>query len=74
MRMLKIHKEADTPIDIMNPAQIMNRVRIKRIKSVLEAFEHIVELAKDSNLDDAYFRTASKYIKYASRKLALSQM
>ena len=74
MRMLKIHKEADAPIDIMNPAQIMNRVRIKRIKSVLEAFEHIVELAKDSNLDDIYFRTASKYIKYASRKLALSQM
>ena len=69
--MLKIHKEADAPIDIMNPAQIMNRVRIK---SVLEAFEHIVELAKDSNLDDIYFRTAFKYIKYASRKLALSQM
>ena len=45
-----------------------------RIKSVLEAFENIVELAKDSNLDDKFFDNASAYIRYASRKLALSPM
>lgn len=45
-----------------------------RIKSVLEAFENIVELAKDSNLDDKFFNNASACIRYASRKLALSPM
>lgn len=45
-----------------------------RIKSVLEAFENIVELAKDSNLDDKFFDNASACIRYASRKLALSPM
>ena len=45
-----------------------------RIKSVLEAFENIVELAKDSNLDDKFFDYASACIRYASRKLALSPM
>lgn len=45
-----------------------------RIKNVLEAFEHIVELAKDSNLSSDYFDNASAYIRYASRKLALSPM
>ena len=45
-----------------------------RIKSVLEAFENNVELAKDSNLDDKFFDNASAYIRYASRKLALSPM
>lgn len=50
-----------------------NKVRI-RVKNVLEAFEHIVELAKDSNLSTDYFDKASNYIKYASRKLALSPM
>ena len=50
-----------------------NNVRI-RVKNVLEAFEHIVELAKDSNLSTDHFDKASNYIKYASRKLALSPM
>ena len=45
-----------------------------RIKNVLEAFESIVELAKDSNLNTDYFNNASPFIKYASRKLALSPM
>ena len=45
-----------------------------RIKNVLEAFEHIVELAKDSNLSTDCFDAASAYIRYASRKLALSPM
>lgn len=45
-----------------------------RIKNVLEAFESIVELAKDSNLNTDYFDNASPFIKYASHKLALSPM
>ena len=49
------------------------KVRI-RVKNVLEAFEHIVELAKDSNLSTDYFDKASAYIRYASRKLTLSPM
>ena len=45
-----------------------------RIKNVLEAFESIVELAKDSNLSTDFFDNASPFIKYASRKLSLSPM
>lgn len=42
-------------------------------KSVLEAFEYIVELSENSNLDKDFFDKASKHIKYASRKLQLNQ-
>ena len=45
-----------------------------RVKNVLEAFEHIVELAKDTNLNTDCFDKASAYIRYASRKLKLSPM
>lgn len=45
-----------------------------RPKSLLEAFEFIVELAKDSNLNSDFFEKASAYIKYASHKLKLSPM
>ena len=45
-----------------------------RVKNMLEAFEHIVELAKDTNLNNDYFDNASAYIRYASRKLKLSPM
>ncbi len=41
-------------------------------KSVLEAFEYIVELSENSNLDKDFFDKASKHIKYASRKLQLT--
>ena len=61
----------------MKMEDLINNKRTRagvRIKSVLEAFEHIVELAKDSNLDDAYFDKASVCIRYASRRLALSPM
>ena len=43
-------------------------------KSILEAFEHIVELAEDSNLDNNFLDKASTHIKYAARKLKLSAM
>ena len=43
-------------------------------KSVLEAFEYIVELSENSNLDKDFFDKASKHIKYATRKLQLTTM
>lgn len=43
-------------------------------RSVLEAFEYIVELSCDSNLDDDFFEAAAPHIRYASRKLKLSPM
>lgn len=43
-------------------------------KSVLEAFENIVELAEDSNLSDEFFETAKLQIAYAGRRLRLSPM
>lgn len=43
-------------------------------KSVLEAFEHIVELAENSNLDSDFFERSKVFIKYASRKLKLTPM
>lgn len=41
-------------------------------KSILEAFEYIVELAENSNLDSDFLHKASAHIKYASRKLKLT--
>ena len=43
-------------------------------KSILEAFENIVELAENSNLDEDFFESAGENIRYASRKLKLNQM
>ena len=45
-----------------------------RPKSVLEAFECIVELVENSNLDKEFFEKAATHIKYASRKLKLTPM
>lgn len=63
-----------------NKETVLNEVQQKdtkgktQVKSVLEAFENIVELAKDTNLNPEFFEKASAYIKYASRKLKLSSM
>ena len=43
-------------------------------KSVLEAFEYIVELAENSNLNDEFFDKVGRHIRYASRKLKLTPM
>lgn len=45
-----------------------------RVKNILEAFEYIVDLVKDSNLTSDFYHKASTYIKYASRKLKLSPL
>lgn len=41
-------------------------------RSILEAFEYIVELAEDSNLDENFFAKAAAHIRYVSRKLKLT--
>ena len=51
--------------------EIVEKVRVKNIH---EAFEYIVDLAKDSNLTSDFYHKASTYIKYASRKLKLSPL
>lgn len=43
-------------------------------KSVLEAFERIVELAKGANFSDAFFKQAAECISHASGILELSEM
>ena len=43
-------------------------------KSVLEAFENIVELVEDSNLSEEFFEKALTSIRYAGRKLKLSDI
>lgn len=45
-----------------------------RTKNILEAFERIVELAKDSKLDVEFQTKVGNEIRYASRKLHLSSM
>lgn len=51
-----------------------DEARNARPKSILEAFEYIVELAEDSNLDSNFFETAATHIRYASRRLRLTAM
>ncbi|MDE5610414.1 MAG: hypothetical protein K2I90_00140, partial [Odoribacter sp.] len=53
-------------------AQEYNELRTAKPKNVLEAFEAIVELAKDSKLNDEFFTAAANHIKYASSKLQLT--
>lgn len=43
-------------------------------KSILEAFEGIVELANDSQLKEDFFSKADPCIRYAAKKLSLSQI
>lgn len=45
-----------------------------RPRSVLEAFEYIVELAEDSNLSDEFFNKAGRHIRYGARKIKLTPM
>lgn len=47
---------------------------ITKPKSVLEAFENIVELAEKSSLDKDFFDKVTTHIKYASCKLHLTPM
>lgn len=69
--MIHLTCEQDTPSDSGEQKKSVTR---KRPKNILEAFEHIVELAKDSNLSPDFLEKTSAYVRYASRKLKLSPM
>lgn len=70
MRNLHLHNENGAK-DRSQQKEIAQK---SRSKSVLEAFEYIVELAEDSNLGDEFFEKAGNHIRYASRKLKLTPM
>lgn len=69
MRELDLHKAKNA-----DKSKQKNDAKNAKPKSVLEAFEYIVELAEDSNLDDDFLEKASSHIKYAARKLKVSAM
>lgn len=56
----------------INEARQKETVVKIRPKSLLEAFEYIVDMAKNSNFNSDFFEKSSAYIKYASHKLKLS--
>lgn len=64
-------QKAEKPVD---KTKQKDAAKNARPKSILEAFEYIVELAEDSNLDKDFFDTAAANIRYASCKLKLSPM
>ena len=51
-----------------------NKAVKTRPKSILEAFEYMVELAENSNLDSEFLKKASVQIEYAANTLELSPM
>ena len=55
-------------------AKQKNAAMTAKPKSILESFEYIVELAEGSNLDKDFFDKAATHIRYATRKLKLTQM
>lgn len=67
MRKLELQK-TDNRDDAKQKESAMNA----KPKSILEAFEYIVELAEDSNLDEDFFAKAAIHVRYASRKLKLT--
>lgn len=52
----------------------LEKIAGKRPGSILEAFEYIVEFARDSELDEKFFELASVPIGYAAQKLKLTKM
>ena len=66
MKNIKLFKDFELPDNLEDI--------VVKPKSLLEAFEYIVELAKGSAFGDEFMSKADVYIKYASRKLKLSAM
>lgn len=78
-------QDSNLAFDLDNMTEFDDTVRIaeaptrrhratKRPGSVLEAFEHIVELVSDSGFNEEFKKNAAPYIRYASRKLKLKEM
>lgn len=61
-------------LDITTKSNLLQKETARKAtsKSVLEAFEHIVELAEDSNFNEEFFEKAGQHIRYVVRKLKLS--
>lgn len=72
--MRQLFDNEDILLDEIQQKEVLPNIPKTRARSILEAFEYIVELAKDSSLDADFFENASVYIKYAARKLKLSSM
>ena len=51
-----------------------SRKAVSTPESILEAFENIVELARESNLDSNFFQKAAPQISFASEKLGLTEL
>lgn len=63
-----------TNAQVTDRTQQKEEVKNVRPKSIMESFEHIVELAEGSNLGKEFLENANAHIKYASRKLKLTAM
>ena len=72
--MRQLFDNEDILLDEIQQKEVLPNIPKTRARSILEAFEYIVELAKDSSLDADFFENASVHIKYAARKLKLSSM
>lgn len=72
--MRQLFDNEDILLDEIQQKEVLPNIPKTRARSILEAFEYIVELAKDCSLDADFFENASVYIKYAARKLKLSSM
>lgn len=74
MRKLSIRK-TDIFEDFEAPAKENNSTAVvAKPKSILEAFEHIVEQAEGSRLSEEFFEQVLPLVKYASRKLKLGEI
>ena len=67
MRKLDLHR-----MEKPDNAKQKEAAKNAKPKSIPEAFEYIVELAADSNLDEGFYDKAAGHIKYATRKLKLT--
>ena len=48
------------------------RIQVSALTSILEAFENIVGLAKNSNLEPKFLKKAAPQVSFASKKLGLT--
>ena len=65
-------RELDISRSKKGPQADKDKIQVPSPKSILEAFEIIVELAKDSNLDSDFLTKAAPCISFAAEKLNLT--
>ena len=59
--MRQLFDNEDILLDEIQQKEVLPNIPKTRARSILEAFEYIVELAKDSSLDADFFENASVY-------------